>query len=139
MTRLISSDLDPRQRYNLLTNIVIPRPIALVTTVDKAGGRNAAPFSFFNAVCGNPPTVILGINRDDPAREKDTVANIQDTGEFVVNLVAQEMLEKMTVCEVDVPAHVDELNLADIEVEPSATVSVPRLVQTPASLECRLR
>ena len=87
--------------YKLLVSTVVPRPIALVTTVDAAGRVNAAPFSFFNAVSSRPPVVVLGINGEGPeGGYKDTENNIRDTGEFVVNLVDEALAERMNICAV---------------------------------------
>src|SRR5215218_9905591 len=87
--------------YKLLVSTVVPRPIALATTVDRTGRVNAAPFSFFNAVSSVPPVVVLGISPGDPAATsdgyKDTERNIRDTGEFVVNLVDEALAERMNV------------------------------------------
>src|SRR4051794_26600178 len=86
--------------YKLLISTVVPRPIALATTVDRSGRVNAAPFSFFNAVSSRPPVVVLGINGEGPGGNayKDTEQNIRDTGEFVVNLVDESIAERTNVC-----------------------------------------
>src|SRR5690242_4223482 len=99
--------------YKLLVSTVVPRPIALATTVDKGGRVNAAPFSFFNAVSSRPPVVVLGINGEGPAGNayKDTEQNIRDTGEFVVNLVDEAIAERMNVCAVDFPSEIGELEM----------------------------
>src|ERR1700722_8153353 len=89
--------------YKLLVSTVVPRPIALTTTVDPMGRVNAAPFSFFNAVSSSPPVVVLGINGEGPEGSdyKDTERNIRDTGKFVVNLVDEALAERMNICAVD--------------------------------------
>src|ERR1044071_10060278 len=98
------AQLAPSDAYKLLVSTVVPRPIALATTVDPAGHVNAAPFSFFNAVSSIPPVVVLGISPGDPGSTsdgyKDTERNIRDTGEFVVNLVDEAIAERMNVCAV---------------------------------------
>ncbi len=129
--------LDPRQKYKLLTALVIPRPIALVTTLGPGGVVNAAPYSFFNAFSHDPPLVVLGIERKAPERPKDTGRNIDLTGEFVVNLVSEEIAAAMNVCAVDFPAEVSELGPAGLGATESRFVRPPRIAEAPASLECR--
>jgi flavin reductase (DIM6/NTAB) family NADH-FMN oxidoreductase RutF len=131
------ADLAPRDAYKLLTGIVVPRPIALVTSCDKNGLLNAAPFSFFNMVGSNPPLVVLGIaNRDEDA-PKDSARNIRQSREFVVNMVSREMKDVMNTCAVDFPAEISEVEAAGLETVPSQLVKVPRLAITRAALECR--
>lgn len=128
--------------YKLLVSTVVPRPIALATTVDQAGRVNAAPFSFFNAVSSVPPVVVLGISPGDPAAGtsdgyKDTERNIRDTGEFVVNLVDEAIAERMNVCAVDFPTAIGELEQADLHPLPSVGVRPPRIAEAPVSFECQ--
>ena len=126
--------------YKLLVSTVVPRPIALATTVDTAGRVNAAPFSFFNAVSSVPPVVVLGISPGDPGSAsdgyKDTERNIRDTGEFVVNLVDEAIAERMNVCAVDFPTEIGELEHADLTPLPSVGVAPPRIAEAPVSFEC---
>ncbi len=124
--------------YKLLVSTVVPRPIALATTVDDAGRVNAAPFSFFNAVSSVPPVVVLGISPGDAAGDgyKDTARNVRDSGEFVVNLVDEALAERMNVCAVDFPAGVGELDQAGLTPLPSVGVRPPRIAQSPVSFEC---
>lgn len=128
--------------YKLLVSTVVPRPIALVTTVNAAGRVNAAPFSFFNAVSSVPPIVVLGISPGDPNAEpgdgyKDTERNIRDAGEFVVNLVDEAIAERMNVCAVDFPTAIGELEHADLTPLPSVGVRPPRIAEAPVSFECK--
>ncbi len=125
--------------YKLLVSTVVPRPIALVTTVDSAGRVNAAPFSFFNAVSSVPPVVVLGISPGDSAGDgyKDTERNIRDTGEFVVNLVDEALAERMNICAVDFPSAIGELDKADLHPVPSVGVRAPRIAEAPVSFECQ--
>jgi flavin reductase (DIM6/NTAB) family NADH-FMN oxidoreductase RutF len=125
--------------YKLLVSTVVPRPIALATTVDREGRVNAAPFSFFNAVSSVPPIVVLGISPGDSGGDgyKDTERNIRDSGEFVVNLVDEDLAERMNVCAVDFPTGVGELDHAGLTALPSAGVAPPRIAQSPVSFECR--
>ncbi len=124
--------------YRLLTGMVVPRPIALVTTVDGSGRVNAAPFSYFNLLGHAPPVVGLGVGDRGPGARKDTAENILSSGEFVVNMVDEALLPAMSLCAADFPPEESEVEAAGLEVAPSAQVRPPRLVASPWSLECRL-
>ena len=125
----------------LLVSTVVPRPIALATTVDSAGRINAAPFSFFNAVSSVPPVVVLGISPGAGSGEsdgyKDTERNIRETGEFVVNLVDEAIAERMNICAVDFPSAIGELEKARLTPVPSVGVRPPRIAESPVSFECK--
>jgi flavin reductase (DIM6/NTAB) family NADH-FMN oxidoreductase RutF len=125
--------------YKLQVSTVVPRPIALATTIDRAGRVNAAPFSFFNAVSSVPPVVVLGISPGAGSEDgyKDTERNIRDSGEFVINLVDEALAERMNVCAIDFPAGTGELEKADLTALPSVGVRPPRIAQAPVSFECR--
>jgi flavin reductase (DIM6/NTAB) family NADH-FMN oxidoreductase RutF len=131
--------IPPNVAYKLLVSTVVPRPIALTTTIDAAGRVNAAPFSFFNAVSSVPPVVVLGITPGAGGGDgyKDTERNIRDTGEFVVNLVDEAIAEQMNVCAVDFPPAVGELGKAGLHPLPSAGVLPPRIAESPVSFECK--
>jgi flavin reductase (DIM6/NTAB) family NADH-FMN oxidoreductase RutF len=133
------AQIPPSEAYKLLVGTVVPRPIALATTVDLKGRVNAAPFSFFNAVSSIPPVVVLGISPGATEADgyKDTERNIRDTGEFVVNLVDEALAERMNVCAVDFPAGIGELEKADLYPVDSVGVRPPRIAQSPVSFECR--
>ena len=128
----------PRQIYNLLIGLVAPRPIALVTSMDQDGNLNAAPFSSYNYLCTDPPIIGMGVtNRSGrDAVPKDTARNIRRTGEFVVNVVTEDLLEKMNICATDFPAGVNELEMAGLTTAPSSVVKVPRIAEAHAALEC---
>jgi flavin reductase (DIM6/NTAB) family NADH-FMN oxidoreductase RutF len=128
-----------REAYKLLVSTVVPRPIALATTVDAAGRVNAAPFSFFNAVSSRPPVVVLGISPGEGTDDgyKDTERNIRDSGEFVVNLVDEAIAERMNICAVDFPSAVGELDHARLTAVPSVGIRPPRIKESPVSFECR--
>ncbi len=128
-----------RQNYNLLIGLVAPRPIAWITSLDLAGRLNAAPFSAYNYVGTDPPIVAVGVgNRPGPAVVgKDTAQNIRNTREFVINVVDEEMAAAMNVCAIDFPPGVNELEMAGLKTAPSSLVAVPRIADSPASLECR--
>ncbi|MBI1182230.1 MAG: flavin reductase family protein [Alphaproteobacteria bacterium] len=135
-------DLDfrtlPRMdRYKLLVSSIVPRPIALVTTLSKEGVVNAAPFSFFNAVSAEPPLVVLGLEVTDYAPRKDTGDNIRDTGEFVVSLVSEEIAPQMNLCAMDFPADEDELAETGLTPMPSTVVKAPWIKESPVSFECK--
>jgi len=130
--------IDPAERYKLLVGCVVPRPIALVSTRDAAGRRNAAPFSFFNVFSHEPAIVALGVEQRGPGAPKDTVANIRATREFVVNLVDEAMGEAMNVCAIAFETGVDEFAEAGLTAVPSARVGAPRIAESPVALECRL-
>jgi flavin reductase (DIM6/NTAB) family NADH-FMN oxidoreductase RutF len=125
-------------RYKLLTGVVIPRPIALVTTVDAAGIANAAPFSFFNCFGADPAILVLGVGDREPGIPKDTAANIAATGEFVVNLVTEDMSGRMNRCATDYPAGTDELAETGLTAVASSMVKPPRIGESPVQMECRL-
>src|SRR5690349_17156677 len=116
-----------RDRYKLLTGVVVPRPIALVTTLDSAGGINAAPFSFFNAMGADPPLVVLGVGNRSREEPKDTAKNIRAGRDFVVNLVSEEIAERMNITAVDFPHGTDELAAAGLTAAPSHRVKPPRV------------
>ena len=101
--------LTPYQRYKLMASLIVPRPIALVTTLGPTGVANAAPFSMFNMVGEDPPIVMLSINRLQDGRLKDTAANILATGQFVVHLSDEAMAERMHACGESLPPDVSEL------------------------------
>lgn len=123
--------------YKLITATVVPRPIAWVVSRSAAGRLNAAPFSFFNALSGNPPVVAIGIGSRGDAM-KDSARNIRETGEFVVNLVPHAMAEAMNITAAEFDYEVDELQMAKLRTAPSQLVRPPRIVGSPVALECRV-
>jgi flavin reductase (DIM6/NTAB) family NADH-FMN oxidoreductase RutF len=122
--------------YKLLVSTVVPRPIAWVTTQDVDGTVNAAPFSFFNAVSGNPPVVVFGIGGRGPGDVKDTGGNIRRTGQFVVNLVSNALAEQMNITAIDFGKEINELREAGLTTAPSSKVKPPRIAESPVSFEC---
>ncbi len=122
--------------YKLLVSTVVPRPIAWVTTQDVDGTVNAAPFSFFNAVSGDPPVVVFGIGGRGPGDIKDTGGNIRRTGQFVVNLVSNALAEQMNITAIDFPKEVNELAEAGLSIASSSKVKPPRIAESPVSFEC---
>jgi flavin reductase (DIM6/NTAB) family NADH-FMN oxidoreductase RutF len=122
----------------LLIGLIVPRPIALITSMDEHGQLNAAPFSAFNYFCTDPPIVGVGVtNRPDQQFvPKDTAHNIRRTGEFVVNVVTEDIAERMNICATDFPPDMSEVELAGFTTAPSDKVKVPRLAEAHAALEC---
>jgi len=124
--------------YKLLTNLVVPRPIAWVTSQSEKGVVNLAPFSFFNAVGSDPLYVIISVGHNDAGEPKDTAKNIRANGEFVVNLVTEELFGAMNVSAADFPSGESELDAAQLHRAPCVHVKVPRVAEAQASLECKL-
>lgn len=127
------------QVYKLLVGLVTPRPIALITSLDENGVLNAAPFSAYNYLCTDPPIVGIGVtNRPDQRFvPKDTARNIRRTGEFVVNVVTEDIAEKMNLCATDFPPDMSEVDVARFTTTSSQFVKPPRLAEAHAALECR--
>ena len=132
------STLPSRDVYRLLSSLVIPRPIAWVTTLSENGTVNAAPFSYFNVMGSAPALVVLGIADRPEGGLKDTAANLERTGECVIHLVSEAMAHQMNETAADLPHGESETAAADLEVVPSVVVTPPRLVGAPAALEGRL-
>ena len=122
--------------YKLLVATIGPRPVAWVTTQDVDGTVNAAPFSFFNAMSGNPPVVAFGIGGRGPGDVKDTGGNIRRTGQFVVNLCSFALADQMNITAIDFPKGVDVLKEAGLTTAPSLHVKVPRIKEAPVAMEC---
>jgi flavin reductase (DIM6/NTAB) family NADH-FMN oxidoreductase RutF len=139
------SELPYSEFYNLLISSVVPRPIAWVSTVNAAGQPNLAPFSFFNAVCADPPLLAFapGMRRPKQAEAthgepKDTLRNVRETREFVVNVVTHELAEAMNLTSGEYDASVNEFELAKLTPQPSRIVRPPRVAESPVSFECKL-
>jgi len=132
------SVISARDRYKLLTALVVPRPIALVSTLTDEDTVNVAPYSFFNVFSQSPAICAIGIERRPGGPLKDTAANIERRGEFVVNLVNEAIAEAMNICAVDFPSDHSELADAGLTAARCRHVTTPRVAQSPASLECRL-
>ena len=122
--------------YPILASLVVPRPIALVTTIGADGKVNAAPFSFFNVMGANPPICAFAPSDRDNGVPKDTALNVRATHEFVVNLVDEAIAEKMNLCAASLPYGENELAFAKLTSAPSTSVKPPRIAEAPASLEC---
>ncbi len=131
------ADLDPRDAYRLLISAVVPRPIGWTSTIGLDGTLNIAPFSFFNAVGGNPLTVMISVGkrRGNP---KDTLRNVQETGEFVVHIVSEELTVAMNQTSGEWDYDVNEFDRAGLATAPSIDVRPPRVASAPIALECRV-
>lgn len=129
--------LTPRERYKLLIGAVVPRPIALVTTVDAAGQVNAAPFSFFNCLSADPAILALGVEYRPSGAQKDTGRNVRETLAFTVNIVSDALVTGMNICAMAFPAGVDELAQAGLTARPGEKVPCPWIGEAPAAFECR--
>lgn len=125
-------------RYKLMGSSITPRPIAWITSQSADGVRNAAPFSFFNAMGANPPLLAVCMMRRADGTHKDTAANILATREFVVHLVSEPMAEAMNLTCIDAPGDYDEIDMAGLNTTPSSLVTPPRLTDAPVAMECRL-
>ena len=130
-------NLSARDRYKLMIGTVVPRPIALVTTVDPQGRINAAPFSFFNCMSADPPILALGVENHPDMSFKDTALNIRLTEVFTVNIVSHAIAEAMHICAVPFAAGHDELQAAGLTAMPGTLVASPWIKEAPASFECR--
>jgi flavin reductase (DIM6/NTAB) family NADH-FMN oxidoreductase RutF len=125
--------------YKFLIGTVVPRPIAFVSTVNPEGVFNVAPFSFFTVASSNPPVLVFTVGRrTTPDPRKDTLRNILTAREFVVNVVSEEIGEKMNLCAGEYPPDVDEFELAGLTPAPSDLVKAPRVAESHVNMECRL-
>jgi flavin reductase (DIM6/NTAB) family NADH-FMN oxidoreductase RutF len=131
------STLSPRELYQLVISCVVPRPIALVTSLSAEGIVNAAPFSFYNAVSAHPPILMIAVEKRRGVR-KDTAANILHTKEFVIHLVDEAIAEQMNITSATLPPNESEVTAAGLTLMPATHVRVPRLVESAVQMECRL-
>ncbi len=146
---VVPSQLAHRELYNILINAVVPRPIAWVSSLSASGQPNLAPFSFFNAVCAKPPLLAFApgmrlpkksaaAGRELSGEPKDTLRNIRETGEFVINMVSYELGEAMNLTSGDYVSSVDEFEVAKVASAPSTVVRPRRVAESPVSFECKL-
>lgn len=133
------SDISRNNFYKLLTGTVVPRPIAWVSTLSADGEPNLAPFSFFNAVCSKPPTVLFCPSiRSTDGGKKDTYNNVRAVGEFVINIVTVSLLEAMNISATEVSPGVNEFERAGVTPAPSSFVGPPRVAESPVNMECKV-
>ncbi|MDF2679536.1 MAG: hypothetical protein K0R47_726 [Brevibacillus sp.] len=135
---LTMADLERQEKYKLLIGGIIPRPIAWVTSMNGKGLVNAAPFSYFNVASIEPMMISVAVMRKPGGNRKDTARNIQDTGEFVVNMVDVHNVDVMNQTSAEYPPDVSEVTALGIELQPSTAVKVPRLGASRIHFECKL-
>ncbi len=126
----------PLASYKLLVGSIVPRPIGFISTISPEGVANLAPFSFFNAVCADPPVVCFSVGNRFPP--KDTIANVRANGEFVVNIVNEAIAERMNLCAGDYPVGISEFDVAGLTPQPSVLVSPPCVLESPMNMECKV-
>lgn len=128
-----------KENHKLMIGSILPRPIALVSTRSKDGVNNLAPFSFFNGVCANPPTIMFApARRAYDGKTKDTLNNIKDTGEFAVNIVSETFTEEMVACSTDYDESVDEFQVSGLTPVLCKKIKPARVKEALVSFECRL-
>ena len=133
------SEHDYRDVYKLMVGVIVPRPIAFVSTISADGVRNLAPFSFFTGISANPPVICFSpMVRGTDGSRKDTLLNVEAVKEFVVNVVSEEFAEKMNICSVEFPPEVDEFEMSGLTPVASDLVKPPRVRESRISMECRL-
>ena len=129
----------PADIYKLMIGAIVPRPIAFVASMSAAGVRNLAPFSFFTATSANPPVICFApMVRSSDGSRKDTLRNIEETQEFVVNVVSEEIAERMNACSPEFPPEVDEFEVSGLTPVASDLIQVPRVAESKIAMECRL-
>lgn len=138
MTEIDFSELDTHARYKLMASLIVPRPIALITTLAPDGAVNAAPFSMFNMLGEDPPVLMVSINKLDQGQLKDTAAHILRTGEFVVHIADEPIAAAMHRCGDRLPVTHSELEHTGLTPVPSRTVAPPRIAEAPVAFECVL-
>ncbi len=137
-TTLAFSDLTAKERYKLLIGLIVPRPIAWISTLSPGGVANCAPFSFFNVVCEEPALICLGFGRRQDKQQKHTIANILRTGEFVANLCDETTANAMHHTAAELPEDESEFDRFGLTPVPGTVVSHPRIKEAPVSFECRV-
>ena len=125
-----------KDRYKLMVSTIVPRPIAWVVTQSAAGLVNAAPYSFFNGIAGDPPLICISIEGRGGGVRKDTAVNIRESGQFVVNLVNDDMASAMVVTAIDFAPSVSEVSEARLTTAASVRITPPRIAQSPVAFEC---
>lgn len=129
---------EPRNIYKLMVGAIVPRPIAFVSTIGADGILNLAPFSYFTAIGANPPAICFSPGRRRDGARKDTLVNVEATGEFVVNVVSEEFAAQMNATSAEFPPEVDEFDASGLTPIPSDLVKPPRVRESHIQMECRL-
>jgi flavin reductase (DIM6/NTAB) family NADH-FMN oxidoreductase RutF len=137
MTTIVPTDLDPRDAYRLLISAVVPRPIGWASTIGANGTLNIAPFSFFNAVSNMPLTVMISVGQRT-GQPKDTLRNARETGEFVINIVDEDLAAAMNITSGEWAYDVNEFDRAGLTTAASIDVKPPRVAAAPIALECKV-
>ena len=133
------AEAGPANVYKLMIGAIVPRPIAFVSSISAGGIRNLAPFSFFTAASANPPVICFApMVRASDGGQKDTLRNVQETGEFVVNIVSEDFAQQMNICSGEYPPDVDEWEKSGLTPVPSECVKPPRVAESRFQMECRL-
>jgi flavin reductase (DIM6/NTAB) family NADH-FMN oxidoreductase RutF len=136
---ITASSVSWKSVYKILIGSIVPRPIGWISTINEKGQPNLAPFSFFNAVCANPPTVLFcPMIRSIDGQKKDTLQNVRATGEFVVNIVSGDLVTKMNASSIEAPSELNEFEYAGLTPEPSRMIRPPRVKESPIHFECKL-
>ena len=136
---IVPAEAVPANVYKLMVGAILPRPIAFVSTISAGGIRNLAPFSFFTAASANPPVICFApMVRGSDGLQKDTLNNVRETREFVVNIVSEEFVEKMNICSAEFPPDIDEWERSGLTPVPSDCVKPARVAESRFQMECKL-
>jgi flavin reductase (DIM6/NTAB) family NADH-FMN oxidoreductase RutF len=133
------AELSATERYHFMISTIVPRPIAWVSTRGPSGDANLAPFSFYQGVCADPPTIMISFaTKKRSGERKDTLANIEATGSFVINVVDESLLDSMVVSSIEYPSGTSEIEITGLGTFPASRVDAPCLTASPVNMECRL-
>ncbi len=135
--KIVPEKLNKRESHKLLLSIIVPRPIAFISTVSENGIFNAAPFSFFCGISSSPPLLAVSISKRG-GEKKDTLRNIEKMKDFAINIVTEEIAEKMNEASGDYPPGISEFEVVKLTPERSELIASPRIKESPVSMECRL-
>lgn len=130
---------DPINIYKLMIGAIVPRPIAFVSSIGPDGTYNLAPFSFFTAISANPPVICFSPMINPDGRRKDSLYNAERLGEFVINVVSEDIVKQMNETAADFPPEIDEFEVSGLTAIPSDLVAVPRVKESRIAMECKLR
>ena len=138
MKTFFPENISSRDLHHIMLGAVVPRPIAFVSTIDSKGIKNLAPFSYFNAVSSLPPKMMFSISRKSDSSKKDTLINIENTGECVINMVSQDMVRQMTIAGFGFDSEVDEFSKSGLNTINSELIKTPGVMESPVRYECKL-